>query len=205
MTNYLISSKERNMRPKTFDTSETLEKALIIFWTKGYQGASMQDLLEGMEIGRASMYHSFGSKEELFLMVIDHYTQTRCQTWLKVLEKENGSLKGIGKLLRIIVKHATGDEKPKGCLVASCLSEEFPFGPDVQSKLTGAQDYFIYKVQEYIKEGIKKGELTNIGNAKDLTTYLMTVILGIMYQSRVHETPVNYNGIIKFTLSFFSP
>src|ERR1700732_1465937 len=60
-------------RPRAFDADTALERAMHIFWAKGYEGASLSDLTGAMRINRPSLYAAFGNKEELFRKVLDRY------------------------------------------------------------------------------------------------------------------------------------
>ena len=60
-------------RTKAFDTEEVLDRALRVFWRNGYEGTSMQDLVDGMQINRASIYDTFGNKEALYLRALQRY------------------------------------------------------------------------------------------------------------------------------------
>lgn len=60
-------------RPKEFDPNEALERAMLLFWEKGFQATSMRDLVQAMGINRGSLYDTFGSKEELYQAAIDRY------------------------------------------------------------------------------------------------------------------------------------
>src|SRR5262245_59406118 len=62
-------------RPREFDTDQALDRALEVFWRKGYEGASISELTEAMGINRPSLYAAFGNKEELFRKALDRYVQ----------------------------------------------------------------------------------------------------------------------------------
>jgi TetR/AcrR family transcriptional repressor of nem operon len=62
-------------RPREFDESEALDRAMDVFWRKGYQGTSTDDLMEAMGIGRGSFYNTFGSKREVYLRTLDRYLE----------------------------------------------------------------------------------------------------------------------------------
>ncbi|MBQ0990009.1 TetR/AcrR family transcriptional regulator [Micromonospora sp. H61] len=62
-------------RPRAFDADAALEKAMVIFWEQGYEGASLTDLTEAMGISRKSMYAAFGNKEQLFRKALQRYTE----------------------------------------------------------------------------------------------------------------------------------
>lgn len=62
-------------RPKSFDPDTVLAKAMVVFWEKGYDAASISDLTEAMGINRFSLYDTFGDKHQLYLKALDAYTQ----------------------------------------------------------------------------------------------------------------------------------
>ena len=63
-------------RPKEFIPDDAIEKAMQVFWHKGYEATSMEDLLSAMDLNRGSLYDTFGDKRQLFLKVIDRYCTT---------------------------------------------------------------------------------------------------------------------------------
>jgi AcrR family transcriptional regulator len=63
-------------RPREFDTDEALDKAMMVFWQQGFEGASLSDLTEAMGISRPSLYAAFGNKEELFRRALGRYVET---------------------------------------------------------------------------------------------------------------------------------
>ncbi len=80
-------------RPRNFEVEEALENAMLVFWEKGYDGASLTDLTEAMNMSRPSMYSIFGNKEELFYKALDRYAKGPASFWGEV-RKETESTKG---------------------------------------------------------------------------------------------------------------
>src|SRR5246500_1572066 len=60
-------------RPRAFDPDAALDRAMHVFWAKGYEGASLSNLTRAMQINRPSLYAAFGNKEQLFRRVLDRY------------------------------------------------------------------------------------------------------------------------------------
>ena len=73
-------------RPRAFDMEKALQKALEVFWRKGYEGASLPDLCEAMGINKPSLYAAFGNKEQLFLKAIELYENRPCAFFYPALE-----------------------------------------------------------------------------------------------------------------------
>src|ERR1700716_3131988 len=74
-------------RPRAFDIEKALERALRVFWQKGYEGTSLSDLTEAMGINRPSLYAAFGNKEELFRKALDCYGEGPVSYFAKALEE----------------------------------------------------------------------------------------------------------------------
>ncbi|WP_083240598.1 TetR/AcrR family transcriptional regulator [Methyloceanibacter methanicus] len=67
-------------RPREFDIDKALDRAMGVFWQKGYEGASLQDLLQAMQIARGSLYKAFEDKHSIYLAALDRYDRTEVET-----------------------------------------------------------------------------------------------------------------------------
>ena len=80
-------------RPREFDSDQALEKAMQVFWTKGYEATSLSDLLSAMGISKSSFYATFGSKHELFLATLDRYGETHGAQLIALLKSNESPRK----------------------------------------------------------------------------------------------------------------
>ncbi|MEL7529080.1 MAG: TetR/AcrR family transcriptional regulator, partial [Pseudomonadota bacterium] len=103
-------------RPKTFDTEEALEAFVDVFWTKGYQGTSVDDLQEAAGIKRGSFYAAFGCKDEVFNTVLQKYWDEATALGLKQMDAEAVPLKAVAALVRHVGLFMTRNT-PRGCLL----------------------------------------------------------------------------------------
>lgn len=111
-------------RPRDFDETEVLARATDLFWRRGFEAASISDLLEHMGIGRQSLYNTFGSKEELFRRAIEHYIETRLAPMLAILEAADADLHAIDAHFAEVARESTrSGESRKGCLMVNTLVE----------------------------------------------------------------------------------
>ena len=104
-------------RPRSFDEAEALEKATQVFWSKGYDGVTIDDLVAGMGVGRPSLYAVFGDKRTLFLRVLKDYAEKKGALAAKALlspQTIRGSLAGF---LKNAVETATERGCARGCLL----------------------------------------------------------------------------------------
>src|SRR6201985_195169 len=94
-------------RPRNFDETGALEKAIQVFWAKGYDGVTIDDLVEGMGVGRPSLYAIFGDKRAIFLRALRAYAERKGASTAKALLSPQGLRHSIAGFLRYIVESAT--------------------------------------------------------------------------------------------------
>lgn len=111
-------------RKREFDEDTVLQKAMEVFWAKGYSGASLSDLTKSMGINKPSMYSAFGNKEALFLKTTQRYIDSNMKSHLAALFEKDAPLKSRLKnyMMSIVSKQCESDH-PKGCYLALCQSE----------------------------------------------------------------------------------
>src|SRR5277367_4144538 len=104
-------------RPRSFDETEALEKATQVFWSKGYDGVTIDDLVAGMGVGRPSLYSVFGDKRTLFLRVLRAYAEKKGARAAKALFSPQNLRASVAGFLRHAVENATEEGSAAGCLI----------------------------------------------------------------------------------------
>ena len=108
-------------RPRAYDADQALDAAMRVFWTKGYEAATVDDLTGAMGLSRPSLYHAYGDKEALFMRCLERYSQTRGALAAQALASGASIGDSIAAYLRQAVLNATCDDQPSGCLI-SCVA-----------------------------------------------------------------------------------
>jgi AcrR family transcriptional regulator len=144
-------------RPRTFDEDEAIRKATDVFWAKGFDAASIDDLVEAMGVQRPSLYAIFGDKATLFIRCLDAYQIRFRKRVIEALTSPMSVHGAISALLRISVENATGKGTPSGCLfvcVAPLVDNDYvrSYLPTVFTEMTTA-------VAKRLREGVESGEL----------------------------------------------
>src|SRR6266571_4767093 len=103
-------------RPRAFDIDKALDRALRVFWRKGYEGATLSDLTKAMGINRPSLYAAFGNKEDLFRKALDRYAQGPAAYVREALSKPTARAVAQA-LLGGTVDLLTDPRNPHGCLM----------------------------------------------------------------------------------------
>ena len=104
-------------RPRSFDETGALEKATQVFWSKGYDGVTIDDLVAGMGVGRPSLYAVFGDKRAIFLRVLKAYAERKGASAAKALLSPQSLRDSIAGFLRYAVESATEKGSARGCLM----------------------------------------------------------------------------------------
>lgn len=109
-------------RPIQFNHQQAVDKALLLFWRKGYQATSMSDLVDAMEISRSSFYSAFKDKRSLFLLCLDLFGERTCQ----VLQKARIQMAAIDALQFFFERHLSGPRPQQaslGCMLVNTVLE----------------------------------------------------------------------------------
>src|SRR5215207_4045492 len=110
-------------RHKEFDRDEALHKAMEVFWSRGYEAASVGELVEHMGINRQSLYDTFGDKHALFLQALDRYHEVESRKLLDLLERPGSVKRALRQLFTGVVEGSLCDGGRRGCLMGNAMSE----------------------------------------------------------------------------------
>ena len=197
-----VGSSSHVGRPRAFDMDTALEKALEVFWRKGYDGTSLSDLTEAMGINKPSLYAAFGNKEQLFLKVIELYESRPCAFFMPALEKPTAYEVAEHMLYGAAANMANKDQ-PQGCVViqgALSCSEAAATVKEalITRRLEGQQ-----KLLERFERAKAEGDLPSSVNADTLAQYLGTVLQGMAIQANNGATPEQLRQVAEMTLQAF--
>ena len=113
-------------RPREFDVDEALDRATQVFWTRGYEGTSVQDLVDALGVNRASLYAAFGDKAQLFAAVIERYGELVNGVVSQTLAPPAAGAEAVRAWFKALIAAATDPRGPKGCLLINALTGGSP-------------------------------------------------------------------------------
>ncbi len=186
-------------RPRAFSEPDALDAAMRVFWEKGYEGASLDDLTQAMGINRSSLYATFGDKEALFQKAVARYREGPMGFFHDALQRPTA--RGvIEALLRGTVKFLANPSHPKGCLslqgglACGAGSEKVN-----QSMIDWRKDGQSI-LQKRFQRAQSEGELARDVNPKDLARYIAILINGLGVQSVNGATAAEMNRAVELAL-----
>jgi len=187
-------------RPREFDVEEALAAALRVFWTKGYEGASLTDLTEAMGITRPSLYAAFGNKEDLFKLALDLYEREKLAYVGTALEAPTA--RGVAeRMLSGTIDNITSE--CRGCLgvitSVSCHNPDSPIGQDVRDRTQSVRRAIVQRMQRAIEEG----DFNVPVEAEAMTRYLMAVMQGISVQAGAGASREELQEVAEATLTIW--
>lgn len=144
-------------RPRSFEETGALEKATQVFWSKGYDGVTIDDLVAGMGVGRPSLYAVFGDKRAIFLRVLRVYAERKGALAAKALLAPQRLRDSIAAFLRYNVESATERGSARGCLlicVAPLVNDA-----EVQRFLQNAATGGAALLERRFRDGMSAGEI----------------------------------------------
>ncbi|MBB5709495.1 TetR/AcrR family transcriptional regulator [Sphingomonas xinjiangensis] len=189
-------------RPREFDPDTALAAALRVFWTKGYEGASLSELTEAMHITRPSLYASFGNKEALFKKALDLYEREKLDYIGEAL-KEPTARKVAEHLLRSALQMQMSSCDPKGCLgvinAVACGDEAESIRAEVILRGRIAKDLIVRRFERAKAEGDLPAHADPVG----LTSYVTAIMQGLAVQAGAGASCGDLKALIDTSLAMW--
>jgi TetR/AcrR family transcriptional regulator, transcriptional repressor for nem operon len=181
-------------RPKSFDMDQALEACMDVFWTKGYQGTSVDDLQQAIGIKRGSFYASFGCKDDVFASVLLKYWDEATEAGLKHLDGNDTPRQSIANHIRYVGDFMT-QNTPRGCLLLSSSSDA-ACAASAEAGLVAKRmqilETRVCNVLSREDSGLSKQE------ARGLTAYALTTLLGLNAMAKTGQDADNIRAAADF-------
>lgn len=190
-------------RNKEFSEKDVLEKAINLFSEKGFNGISMQELVDGLAINRSSIYDTFGDKEQLFLQALQHYRKAYTQKMLDMIENSTDIKKTIQDIFEFIIEDIHQDKKKLGCFMVNTSVDLASH----EKKISNIVHENMLAIEEMLTKAIKKAQAQKQINQQlepqTLARFVSNNINGLRLAGRLKLQDDWYMDIIKATLKIF--
>lgn len=189
-------------RPRAFDVNQALDRALEVFWRKGYEGATLCDLTAAMGINPPSLYAAFGNKEGLFRQALDRYWGLRTAFWDDALAAPTA--RAVAEtLLRGTAKFLGDPCHPKGCLAVQGALASGGEEDCIRKELEKRRGTSQAEIRERFKRAKREGDLPADADPAVLARFLATVIEGMAVQAASGATRKELERVAETALLAF--
>jgi len=186
-------------RPREFDVDKAVERALGLFWRRGYEGTSMSDLTEALGITRASLYAAFGNKEGLFRRAMDRY-EAHAGAYRTAADQAPTLAEAVHLLLTGPVELHGDKKNPPGCLgvqgALACAEESETVRSDLASRRTRGEA----GIRRRLERAANDGDLPDGEKPADLARYLSALIYGMAVLAAGGATRKDLQGVADVAL-----
>ena len=171
-------------RPQEFKTSEVLRNAMHVFWSKGYEATSLNDILDATGLSKSSLYASFGDKRALFLAAFNAYRKERLRHLHLILNDGQPARLSIENFFRQVLARSPDDTSSKGCMTANEAVELAPHDGEIQQIV--AEDFKSIEdvFAQTIDRGQSEGSIASQVAPHTLARFLVVGLQGLEVMAR---------------------
>ncbi|MET0136065.1 MAG: TetR/AcrR family transcriptional regulator [Kibdelosporangium sp.] len=190
-------------RPRKFDRTEALRGAMRTFWELGYEGASITDLAAAMGINSASVYNTFGSKEDLFREAITLYVRDDGSAPYRVLLEAPTAREAIEGMLRGNLELFAESGTPTGCMVVLSATNYSPRNQVVRDHVVDYRRNTVLDMEKRLRRAVDEGELSASVDVGVVASFYGTVLHGLSIEARDGVSPARLQSTVDMAMSLW--
>lgn len=182
---------------KNFDVPQTLNKAMKVFWSRGYEATSVQDLVDEMGINRGSMYSTFGDKRSLFIAALRMYDSEFRSAQLFEIERKYPGKTGIRALFDGWVETVMNDPAHGGCFLTNTALELATHDPEIGALVAESQADIENFFRRLLRQAQDMGQLPAHRDPDELSRTLLATLVGLLVLGRSRPEPALLHSIVE--------
>ncbi|MFS4094225.1 TetR/AcrR family transcriptional regulator [Streptomyces sp. AF1A] len=188
-------------RVREFDTEAAVEAAMSAFRRKGFEGTSVQDLVDATKVGRGSLYAAFGSKEGLYRAAVDRYRERYADPLVEVLRSGAPARELLREVFVDLVDEIVRDGSRQACLIVSAASERIRYDAEVGRSVRGATGALEDALTDLIAEAQKQGQVGESKGARDLARFFVATMQGLRVMGAIEPDRRSLMASVEVALS----
>jgi len=192
-------------RTKDFDEHEVLTKAIQLFWHKGYNATSMQDLVDTLGISRSSLYDTYIDKHTLFLKALESYQLAGKAKIDEIVARSISAKETVVKLMELATTDLVGGKQQMGCFVVNAGVEVAAHDPDVSKLVCQNEQLMEAAFFQAIRNGQQSGEVKNTEDALVLAKFIFHVVKGMQVTAKSSPDTSSFANTIRVTVAVLNP
>jgi TetR/AcrR family transcriptional regulator, transcriptional repressor for nem operon len=174
-------------RGKTFDPAEKIDEAVDLFWRRGCDAVSIQDLVETLGLNRGSLYDTYGGKEQLWLRALARYCELRNARLAGLLDGSSGPL--LPRLRDLLTEIAgVSADGPRGCLVVNAVTERTT-DPATREFAVRQINHVEDVLHQALEQAHAAGEIPAASSPRKLARFLVVMLQGLHVYDRATDDP----------------
>ena len=170
-------------RPKQFDDNEVLERAMVVFWLQGYDGTSLDQLVEAMQIPRQSLYRTFTDKRTLFLKALEYYDKHVTSVVIDVLTADGPAIDNLRNLFKTWDRSISSPER-MGCMMVNTRAQFTAKDKDVARLLNANQRRVLNAYERTLERAKVEGGISKDIDARSVSRIISATVTGLLSMSR---------------------
>ncbi len=184
-------------RTREFDIDEVLNKAMRLFWSKGYEATSMVELEQTLGINKFSIYNTFGNKQGLYLASLNHYEDNITNQLIRLLTENESGLEAIEKSL-LFLENTIARQPGIGCFLLNSGSELGPLDAKVSAKVQNMERKVEDAYYHALTVAQQKGEISNNLNLQDFARFLLSLNHGLITVAKLEQNMRTARSSLRF-------
>ena len=173
-------------RPRCFDLEEALDRSLLLFWEKGFQNTSLDEIAAAVGVKKPSLYAAFGDKEMLFRKVLQRYSGKVSET-AQALDRYDNVREAINAFIELGIASGCGNGHARGCLVATAFADSTVLPANLAKEIKALVGQADRAVAQRLKKAVRGGQLPADFDVKGTAKFLISLMHGIAIRVRAGE------------------
>jgi AcrR family transcriptional regulator len=186
-------------RPRCFNLEEALDRSLLLFWQKGFQNTSLDEIAEAVGVKKPSLYAAFGDKEMLFRKVLQRYS-AKLSEQVQTLNRYDDIREAIDAFVELGIAAGCGNGCPRGCLLATAFADSALLPPNLAKEIKALVNQADQAVAQRLKQGVRDRQLPADFDVKGTAKFLITFMHGVAQRARAGEKRSDLQRIKKAAL-----
>jgi AcrR family transcriptional regulator len=186
-------------RPRCFDPEQALDSAMLLFWQKGFQRTSLDEIAEAVGIKKPSLYAAFGDKETLFRKVLQRYNE-KLSAPTEALQRHNDIREALNAFIELSISSESARGTPRGCLLVTAFADSTLLPPNLALEVKGLVGKAERAVAQRLKKAVRSGQLEPDFDAQGAAKFLVSLMLGVALQIRAGEPRAELQRVKKIAL-----
>lgn len=188
-------------RAKKLDEVEVLEKAMFLFWKKGYYDTSIKDLIDFLGIQNGSLYNTFGGKKALFDQAFAHYRKINFEGLSNFLASQEDVRQGLTMVFQRIIGDDAADPDCKGCFIVNTSTELLPYDEVLKEAIATYREDMIQVFAAFLQKGVDAGQISPKKDIHTIANLLYTFMMGLRVVGKTKPDPEDSMKMIGVVLN----